>query len=154
MTLSPQLQQLLQPIVTNYAADAVLLVGKELNILSSTAHTLATLSPQSLIQTPDVFTLIILKDILATQVKTSCTELIGGLKNQHTGHIILVETPDNLAKQGWSLADFLALGFQQLTADTSGYAVYHYNIADYKPRHDWLNNRFWANPENFGKFHW
>lgn len=31
---------------------------------------------------------------------------------------------------------------------------WQFNLYDYKQRPDWLNSRYWANPENFDKFRW
>lgn len=31
---------------------------------------------------------------------------------------------------------------------------WQFNLYDYKPQPDWLNARFWANPENFHKYRW
>jgi len=48
---------------------------------------------------------------------------------------------------------FFAHGFRRLFAieiDGMRHAVYEYRLADYKRPPDWLNARFWANPERFG----
>ena len=47
---------------------------------------------------------------------------------------------------------FFAHGFRRLLVDDEGdvrHAVYEYRLADYKRAPDWLNARFWANPERF-----
>lgn len=31
---------------------------------------------------------------------------------------------------------------------------WQFNLYDYKQRPDWLNAKYWANPENFGKYRW
>lgn len=57
----------------------------------------------------------------------------------------------------WSVADFLGLGFrraEQATSLTSAYWVYRYNIYDYKITPDWLNSRYWANPEQWDQQRW
>ena len=49
-----------------------------------------------------------------------------------------------------------ALGFSQLVdvqADQP-WQIWQFNILAYKQVPDWLNARFWANPENFGKYWW
>jgi len=48
---------------------------------------------------------------------------------------------------------FFAYGFRRLLAteiDGMRHALYEYRLADYKRPPDWLNARFWANPERFG----
>jgi len=47
---------------------------------------------------------------------------------------------------------FFAHGFRRLLCDEHQgvrHAVYEYRLADYKRAPDWLNARFWANPERF-----
>ncbi|AOA58433.1 DUF6231 family protein [Acinetobacter larvae] len=53
-----------------------------------------------------------------------------------------------------------ALGFQQLldasAGNTAQYALqcWQFNILTYKQVPDWLNAKFWANPENWDKYRW
>ncbi len=50
-----------------------------------------------------------------------------------------------------------ALGFTQLIDKTShahDFALWQFNILTYKHVPDWLNAKFWANPENWDKFRW
>ncbi|MFA9204238.1 MAG: DUF6231 family protein, partial [Flavobacteriales bacterium] len=49
-----------------------------------------------------------------------------------------------------------ALGFSQLVdvqADQP-WQIWQFNILAYKQVPDWLNAKFWANPENFHKYRW
>ena len=32
--------------------------------------------------------------------------------------------------------------------------LFTYDLLDYKQVPDWLNAKFWANPQNFGKYWW
>jgi len=32
--------------------------------------------------------------------------------------------------------------------------LFTYDLREYKQVPDWLNAKFWANPENFGKYWW
>lgn len=50
-----------------------------------------------------------------------------------------------------------ALGFTQLidkTTHDADFALWQFNILTYKHIPDWLNSKFWANPENWNKFRW
>ena len=62
-----------------------------------------------------------------------------------------------------------ALGFSQLDSPADGntngnatsdpnseptWQIWQFNILAYKQVPDWLNTRFWANPENFDKYRW
>lgn len=57
----------------------------------------------------------------------------------------------------WKESDFLALGFilkAKLTVDDKPLHVYAFDIDSYKSTPDWLNNKYWANPELWDKFWW
>ena len=46
--------------------------------------------------------------------------------------------------------DFLALGYETLAADeVEKVTLYQFDLATYKQVPDWLNARFWANPERW-----
>ncbi len=47
-----------------------------------------------------------------------------------------------------------ALGYTQLAHHDSGMLVWTFDILTYKQVPDWLNARFWANPENWGHHRW
>lgn len=46
-----------------------------------------------------------------------------------------------------------ALGFSQIEK-IEDWELWQFNILEYKQVPDWLNSRYWANPENFGKYRW
>ena len=51
------------------------------------------------------------------------------------------------------------LGFFEMSLTEMGEApgecrYWQFNIHDYKQVPDWLNARFWANPQNFNKYRW
>jgi hypothetical protein len=46
-----------------------------------------------------------------------------------------------------------ALGFSQIEK-IEGWELWQFNILEYKQIPDWLNSRYWANPENFDKYRW
>ena len=50
-----------------------------------------------------------------------------------------------------------SLGFTRLlehSQQTADFEFWQFNILTYKQVPDWLNARFWANPENWNKFRW
>ncbi len=50
-----------------------------------------------------------------------------------------------------------SLGFTQLidkTSHESNFALWQFNILNYKHVPDWFNSKFWANPENWNKYRW
>lgn len=50
-----------------------------------------------------------------------------------------------------------SLGLTQLidkTVHGADFALWQFNILTYKHVPDWFNSKFWANPENWGKYRW
>lgn len=65
----------------------------------------------------------------------------------------LVFVPENLLEDTALLG--LALTRQaRLEADGVEWQAWSYDIRTYKAVPDWLNPKFWANPENWDKFRW
>lgn len=54
--------------------------------------------------------------------------------------------------------NFSSLGYIPLTIETAeelpNFISWQFNLYDYKQRPDWLNAKYWANPENFDKYRW
>lgn len=84
--------------------------------------------------------------------------LLGTLRNLHTNAMLVVYQP-NLAPERlqWRLNDFIAMGMRQegvFPAKTGDLAIYSYDLSHYNFKREWNNARFWANPENWGKYWW
>lgn len=58
-----------------------------------------------------------------------------------------------LDDQGMTETECLALGFVRC-AVTEGNRYYLFDLKTYKPVPDWLNPKFWANPQNWGRYRW
>lgn len=43
---------------------------------------------------------------------------------------------------------------REVSTLTATLTVWQFNLYDYKPRPNWLNADYWANPENWGKYRW
>ena len=71
----------------------------------------------------------------------------------------LTHLPDLLARRilvvayGDQSAGLRSLGFTQIET-IDGWELWQFNILEYKQIPDWLNSRYWANPENFDKYRW
>lgn len=57
-------------------------------------------------------------------------------------------------KGDWSNTDLIAYGMKRCGGFPDGYALYRFNIYDYKDTPDWLNAKYWAHPERWGKERW
>jgi len=100
------------------------------------------------------FDLAVVVDCLEHMPKRTGQELLGGIRNLNASRIaVLVD----LAASGWQETDFYALALQaseRFQRDDQVLTLFTYDLREYKQVPDWLNARFWANPENFGKYWW
>lgn len=55
---------------------------------------------------------------------------------------------------GWSNTDLIAYGMKRCGRFPGDYALFRFNIHDYKDTPDWLNAKYWAHPERWGKARW
>ena len=87
-------------------------------------------------------------------------QLIGALRDRFAKRLFVLvprgaDWPGHAST--WTLTDMVALGLRQLAAFEHagrGLALYRFDLYDYKPTPDWLNPRYWANPEMWDKARW
>ncbi|MBJ2244104.1 DUF6231 family protein [Pseudomonas haemolytica] len=100
------------------------------------------------------FDLALVVDCLEHLSKPQGLTLLGGIRNLNASRIaVLVD----LNACGWKETDFFSLALQageRFQRDKQFLTLFTYDLLDYKQVPDWLNARFWANPENFGKYWW
>ncbi|MFL9671715.1 DUF6231 family protein [Pseudomonas marginalis] len=100
------------------------------------------------------FDLALVVDCLEHLPKPQGLTLLGGIRNLNASRIaVLVD----LGACGWKETDFFSLALQageRFQRDEQMLTLFTYDLLDYKQVPDWLNARFWANPENFGKYWW
>ena len=71
----------------------------------------------------------------------------------------LTRLRDLLARQVWVLTHpthtqrLRELGFSCIE-DLGEWQMWQFNILEYKHIPDWFNSKYWANPENWGKYRW
>lgn len=156
MATSSDLSTIVIPLLTQFQQQPVLIAGEIISSEQLAQH--HTRSYQ--LSTPftlDQLTalpplgLAILADIIETQSQQQVTEYLATLRNQYAAKILLIV--DKTRPSDWQLTDFLALGFRK-QADTEHHQLYNYAIESYQFPKDWLNSRYWANPENFDKYRW
>lgn len=86
-------------------------------------------------------------------VETENPEYLLGSACRAAPKLLLVEqTTTKLAVDLLSDEHFFAFGFRVLEKSENSdrkRALYAYSLSSYKPAPDWLNSRFWANPERF-----
>lgn len=162
-TLSPRTpQQALAALLARYTPQRLLLVGADaLPAVAAfqaahpdcqVAHAAAGALPAEL--AAQRFDLALIVDCLEHLPKRAGLELLGGIRNLNASRLaVLVD----LQASAWQETDFFALALQaseRFQRDEQTLSLFTYDLLDYKQVPDWLNAKFWANPENFGKYWW
>lgn len=155
-------QQALAALLDHHAPQRLLLVGaSQLPALSAfqQAHPDALLAQAPAGPLPaglaaQRYDLALVVDCLEHLPKRTALELLGGIRNLNASRLaVLVD----LAACNWQETDFFALALQaseRFRREGQTLTLFTYDLRDYKQVPDWLNAKFWANPENFGKYWW
>ncbi|WP_137818806.1 DUF6231 family protein [Pseudomonas sp. 2FG] len=155
-------QQALAALLDRYAPNRLLLVGasglpaleafQDAHPESQLAHAAAGPLPADL--AAQRFDLALIADCLEHLPKRTGLELLGGIRNLNASRLaVLVD----LNACGWQDTDFFALALQASERFQRGeqtLTLFTYDLREYKQVPDWLNAKFWANPQNFGKYWW
>ncbi len=101
------------------------------------------------------YDLALVAEQLETRDKQLATELLAGLRNLLVNRLAVLVDLD-LAGD-WQEKDFFALAMQRqghFQQEDRSLHLFSYDLQDYKQVPDWLNAKYWANPELFGKYWW
>ena len=161
--LSPRTpQQSLAALLDHHVPQRVLLVGaSQLPALeafhqahpgSVLVHADAGALPAEL--AAQRYDLALIVDCLEHLPKRTALELLGGIRNLNASRLAVLVDLDAC---DWEETDFFALALQdseRFKRDEQVLHLFTYDLHDYKQVPDWLNAKFWANPENFGKYWW
>lgn len=93
--------------------------------------------------------------VLGSMSKREGEILLAELRDVHAQRVIVVSRKSE--GNDWSECDFLAMGMYRIgsyATDDDEISVYTFDLYDYKPTPDWLNNRDWAHPELYDKHWW
>ena len=155
-------QQAIAALLAHHKPERVLLVGaSQLPALEAfhQAHPEALLAHADAAPLPTElaaqrYDLALIVDCLEHLPKRTALELLGGIRNLNASRLaVLVD----LGACDWQDTDFFALALQASERFERGdqvLSLFTYDLRDYKQVPDWLNAKFWANPENFGKYWW
>jgi hypothetical protein len=155
-------QQALAALLARYAPQHLLLIGNgELPAIEAFlgAHPTCQLAHAQPGTLPDElaaqrFDLALVVDCLEHIDKRAGLQLLGGIRNLNASRIAVLA---DLNACDWQETDFFALALQaseRFERDGQTLHLFTYDLLDYKQVPDWLNAKFWANPENFGKYWW
>lgn len=154
-------QQALAALLEHHTPQRLLLVGTSFPALEA----FAAAHPQVHIATAQAgplpaelagqrFDLAVLVDCLEHLDKRDGLQLLGGIRNLNASRVAVLA---DLAASGWSDTDFYSLALQaseRFGREQQVLTLFTYDLRDYKQVPDWLNAKFWANPQNFGKYWW
>ncbi|MCU1750480.1 DUF6231 family protein [Pseudomonas sp. 6D_7.1_Bac1] len=155
-------QQALAALLDRYAPQRLLLIGAsdfpalETFKLAHPDTSVAQVAPGPLPAefAAQRFDLALALDCLEHLPKRDGLNLLGGIRNLNASRIAVLA---DLKACGWQETDFFSLALQaseRFQRDEQVLTLFTYDLLDYKQVPDWLNSRFWANPENFGKYWW
>ncbi|MCK6252212.1 DUF6231 family protein [Pseudomonas fragi] len=155
-------QQALAALLDRYAPQRLLVVGaSSFPALAAfeAAHPDALVAHAAPGQLPENlaaqrFDLALVIDCLEHLPKNCGLQLLGGIRNLNASRIAVLA---DLTACNWKETDFFSLALQSNERFQRGDQVltlFTYDLREYKQVPDWLNARFWANPENFGKYWW
>lgn len=101
------------------------------------------------------FDLALVADALEKLQPNNAEQLLGRLRNLHSGQLLLAVEAESCLTQN----QLFGLGLTRLAhfAHSDGdraLDLYGYDIASYNRVREWNNPRYWANPENGGKYWW
>ncbi len=85
----------------------------------------------------------------------SPASVLCGLRNLSASRIAVLVDTERATE--WQENDFFALALQRrarFSQDGQSLTLYSYDLAEYKSVPDWLNSKYWANPEMFDKYWW
>ncbi|AMS13952.1 hypothetical protein SAMN03159489_01205 [Pseudomonas sp. NFPP07] len=155
-------QQALAALLDRYAPQQLLLIGasgfpaleafRQAHPETAIAQTAPGPLPAELAARR--FDLALAVDCLEHLPKRDGLNLLGGIRNLNASRIAVLA---DLNACGWQETDFFSLALQaseRFQRDEQVLTLFTYDLLEYKQVPDWLNSRFWANPENFGKYWW
>jgi hypothetical protein len=123
-----------------------------------TLHSLSESDPQAHLAMLPRVDMAIVADQLEYMTREAGARLIGLLRNLYTEQIVVLYQ-EKLAPERfrWTRNAFLAMGLKReavFRQHDREMALYSYELARYNFTRDWNNARFWANPENWGRYWW
>ncbi|EMR12332.1 hypothetical protein MPL1_10888 [Methylophaga lonarensis MPL] len=159
MTDSIALSKILVPLVARFQPKSLLLAGETaLECIKGYEDTrllkITTPFAQSQLEQLPLVDVAVISDLTEQLDVAAGQQWLGSLRNRYTPHIFLISEPAQARQNGWQLTDYLALGLRHIAGTQQGVQLFSYAIENYQYRRDWLNSRFWANPENYDKYRW
>ena len=106
------------------------------------------------------FDFILIQNLIENLPFKTGEHVIAEIRDLHAREMLLIlpvgtNWEDN--RSHWQPADLTGLGMQQVAEfdhENKSLHAYYYALTSYKKLPDWLNSKYWANPELFDKYRW
>lgn len=159
MKESYALSSLLAPVIREFNPTSILTAGQTAaaclqNDNDTVLQHLNTPYSQQQLMEIEPVDLAIISHLTESMNKIPARHWLGTIKNRYAPHIILISHPQLAQKNGWQLTDYLAMGMKHIAGTENGLQIFSYAIENYQPKREWLNSRFWANPDLYDKYRW
>ncbi len=112
------------------------------------------------VDTLPIYDVILLVGIIEQLDRQSANTVIGRLRDLHSHHLFMLVRVGSDWKDlasYWQRTDLLAHGFslhQHYKTAEGDWRLCRFELDTYKATPEWLNSKYWANPELFGKYRW
>ncbi len=89
--------------------------------------------------------------------RATAEPVLAALRDIYARRIMLLVSEQATESAPWRNSDLVGLGFTRIgvfAGPRGAVTAYGFDIATYKTTPDWLNPRFWAHPQLWGKYRW
>jgi len=103
------------------------------------------------------FDLALVAGALESLPQQPARQMLAKLRDLNTRRFIILVHGPTSGDHAWRQTDMIAYGLKRCGRyEEQGevFSLYRFNIHDYKETPDWLNARYWAHPERWGKARW
>jgi len=137
-------------------ANTILLLGDLDHVDSFTPdQKIISISEKTLSTLPDygLFDLVLIKGLLESLSYEKAEHIIAQTRDSHAREMLLIVSKSI----EWKDTDLLGLNLRkvaELDQQNEILQAWYFARDSYKKIPDWLNSRYWANPEMFEKYRW
>lgn len=147
------------------SAESILVLGQVGNSeVFSDQENVTRLDQNSIDQLLELhqFDFVLIQNLIEQLPQKTAEHIIAQIRDQHAREMLLIVAVDQdqsnqNIESNWQLADFISLGMKlvgEFKQENRQVQAYYYAVETYKKIPDWLNSKYWANPEMFNKYRW
>lgn len=147
---------LIDQFITKFStgADSILIIGDEID-QAKFDQTIIYFNNDNLDQIADlgIFDFVLIKGLLEKINKEKAENLIAQMRDVHARQLLLIINNNCELK----VNNLIRLGLRkvaEIDQNDQFFEAWYFALESYKKVPDWLNNRFWANPELYEKYRW